>query len=264
MASPGRALELSEVSLGHRVFSSRRAFLIREARVPECVKSRALTVWPLLQQERQAGRGVGGQARDALIREARSEPWGLFLSPRPLYPGASRNRDTMQRQPSPLGRHTTLCSAGHQFGLHAAGSKWDSGNPASNLSTVAVMPVSEDVPLTAFALELKHALSAIGKSCPRPAGSSGAFPISPCGPSGSSAGAPESFTAGPCGCWGQGCHGSRRASTWHLLMHGLVGRGLSLLHLWLREPPTQGGQCGGCRTWLTVWKMPLVGLRELG
>uniref|UniRef100_A0A8C7BBK7 Patatin like phospholipase domain containing 7 n=1 Tax=Neovison vison TaxID=452646 RepID=A0A8C7BBK7_NEOVI len=39
---------------------------------------------------------------------------------------------------------------------------WDSGNPASNLSTVAVMPVSEDVPLTAFALELKHALSAIG------------------------------------------------------------------------------------------------------
>uniref|UniRef100_A0A8C4M862 lysophospholipase n=1 Tax=Equus asinus asinus TaxID=83772 RepID=A0A8C4M862_EQUAS len=35
-------------------------------------------------------------------------------------------------------------------------------NPPSNLSTVAVMPVSEDVPLTAFALELKHALSAIG------------------------------------------------------------------------------------------------------
>ncbi|EPQ17431.1 Patatin-like phospholipase domain-containing protein 7 [Myotis brandtii] len=50
----------------------------------------------------------------------------------------------------------------HQFGLHSTGSKWDSGNPASNLSTVAVMPVSEDVPLTAFALELKHALSAIG------------------------------------------------------------------------------------------------------
>ena len=48
------------------------------------------------------------------------------------------------------------------------GSKWDSGNPASNLSTVAVMPVSEDVPLTAFTLELKHALSAIGKPCPRP------------------------------------------------------------------------------------------------
>ncbi|XP_015427838.1 PREDICTED: patatin-like phospholipase domain-containing protein 7 [Myotis davidii] len=49
----------------------------------------------------------------------------------------------------------------HQFGLHSTGSKWDSGNPASNLSTVAIMPVSEDVPLTAFALELKHALSAI-------------------------------------------------------------------------------------------------------
>nr|XP_036863395.1 patatin-like phospholipase domain-containing protein 7 [Manis javanica] len=56
----------------------------------------------------------------------------------------------------------TLCFAGHQFGLHTAASKWDSGNPASNLSTVAAMPVSEDVPLTAFALELTHALSAIG------------------------------------------------------------------------------------------------------
>nr|XP_036863381.1 patatin-like phospholipase domain-containing protein 7 isoform X5 [Manis javanica] len=53
-------------------------------------------------------------------------------------------------------------AAGHQFGLHTAASKWDSGNPASNLSTVAAMPVSEDVPLTAFALELTHALSAIG------------------------------------------------------------------------------------------------------
>lgn len=81
----------------------------------------------------------------------------------------------MQCQPGPLARHVTLCSAGHQFGLHTAGSKWDSGNPASNLSTVAVMPVSEDVPLTAFALELKHALSAIGKSCPGPPGSSGAL-----------------------------------------------------------------------------------------
>nr|XP_045228693.1 patatin-like phospholipase domain-containing protein 7 isoform X2 [Macaca fascicularis] len=51
---------------------------------------------------------------------------------------------------------------GHQLGLPTAGSKWDSGNPAVNLSTVAVMPVSEEVPLTAFALELEHALSAIG------------------------------------------------------------------------------------------------------
>ncbi|XP_033094257.1 patatin-like phospholipase domain-containing protein 7 isoform X5 [Trachypithecus francoisi] len=51
---------------------------------------------------------------------------------------------------------------GHQLGLPMAGSKWDSGNPAVNLSTVAVMPVSEEVPLTAFALELEHALSAIG------------------------------------------------------------------------------------------------------
>uniref|UniRef100_Q6ZV29-3 Isoform 3 of Patatin-like phospholipase domain-containing protein 7 n=1 Tax=Homo sapiens TaxID=9606 RepID=Q6ZV29-3 len=51
---------------------------------------------------------------------------------------------------------------GHQLGLPTEGSKWDLGNPAVNLSTVAVMPVSEEVPLTAFALELEHALSAIG------------------------------------------------------------------------------------------------------
>uniref|UniRef100_A0A4W5M993 lysophospholipase n=1 Tax=Hucho hucho TaxID=62062 RepID=A0A4W5M993_9TELE len=46
--------------------------------------------------------------------------------------------------------------------LHTPGSKWDAGNPASNLSTVTVLPVSEDVPLTAFTLELQHALIAIG------------------------------------------------------------------------------------------------------
>uniref|UniRef100_A0A665X4J8 lysophospholipase n=1 Tax=Echeneis naucrates TaxID=173247 RepID=A0A665X4J8_ECHNA len=40
--------------------------------------------------------------------------------------------------------------------------KWDAGNQASNLSTVTVLPVSEEVPLTAFSLELKHALVAIG------------------------------------------------------------------------------------------------------
>ncbi|XP_060126384.1 patatin-like phospholipase domain-containing protein 7 isoform X3 [Zootoca vivipara] len=52
--------------------------------------------------------------------------------------------------------------AGHPLGLHASGSKWDASNPASNLSTVAIMPVSEDVPLSTFTLELKHALCAIG------------------------------------------------------------------------------------------------------
>uniref|UniRef100_A0A8C2D6J2 lysophospholipase n=1 Tax=Cyprinus carpio TaxID=7962 RepID=A0A8C2D6J2_CYPCA len=41
-------------------------------------------------------------------------------------------------------------------------SKWDAGNPAANLSTVTILPVSEEVPLTAFTLELQHALSAIG------------------------------------------------------------------------------------------------------
>uniref|UniRef100_A0A672HL98 lysophospholipase n=1 Tax=Salarias fasciatus TaxID=181472 RepID=A0A672HL98_SALFA len=48
------------------------------------------------------------------------------------------------------------------LGLHTPSSKWDSGNPASNLSTVAILPVSDDVPLTAFTLELQHALSGIG------------------------------------------------------------------------------------------------------
>ncbi|XP_029693459.1 patatin-like phospholipase domain-containing protein 7 [Takifugu rubripes] len=46
--------------------------------------------------------------------------------------------------------------------LHTSGSQWDAGNQASNLSTVAVLPVSEDVPLTTFTLELQHALLAIG------------------------------------------------------------------------------------------------------
>uniref|UniRef100_G3Q490 lysophospholipase n=1 Tax=Gasterosteus aculeatus aculeatus TaxID=481459 RepID=G3Q490_GASAC len=38
----------------------------------------------------------------------------------------------------------------------------DVTNPASNLSTVAVLPVCDDVPINAFNLELSHALSAIG------------------------------------------------------------------------------------------------------
>uniref|UniRef100_A0A3Q3E7A0 lysophospholipase n=1 Tax=Labrus bergylta TaxID=56723 RepID=A0A3Q3E7A0_9LABR len=52
--------------------------------------------------------------------------------------------------------------AARSLGLHTPTSKWDAGNPASNLSTVAILPVSEDVPLTAFTLELQHALSGIG------------------------------------------------------------------------------------------------------
>uniref|UniRef100_A0AAR2J0S4 lysophospholipase n=1 Tax=Pygocentrus nattereri TaxID=42514 RepID=A0AAR2J0S4_PYGNA len=50
----------------------------------------------------------------------------------------------------------------HGLGLHTPGSKWDAGNPASNLSTVSILPVSDEVPMTAFTLELQHALSAIG------------------------------------------------------------------------------------------------------
>ncbi|KAI4880955.1 hypothetical protein NFI96_001125 [Prochilodus magdalenae] len=50
----------------------------------------------------------------------------------------------------------------HGLGLHTSGSKWDAGNPASNLATVTILPVSDEVPMTAFTLELQHALSAIG------------------------------------------------------------------------------------------------------
>lgn len=37
-------------------------------------------------------------------------------------------------------------------------------NPASNLATVAVLPVCAEVPMVAFMLELQHALQAIGQS----------------------------------------------------------------------------------------------------
>ncbi|XP_069789228.1 patatin-like phospholipase domain-containing protein 7 isoform X3 [Narcine bancroftii] len=53
--------------------------------------------------------------------------------------------------------------AGRGFGIHTVSNKWELvGNSASNLATVAILPVSEDVPITAFTLELRHALSAIG------------------------------------------------------------------------------------------------------
>nr|XP_040051038.1 patatin-like phospholipase domain-containing protein 7 isoform X2 [Gasterosteus aculeatus aculeatus] len=52
--------------------------------------------------------------------------------------------------------------AARSLALHTPTSKWDAGNPASNLSTVSLLPGSEDVPLTAFALELQHALGGIG------------------------------------------------------------------------------------------------------
>lgn len=57
-----------------------------------------------------------------------------------------------------------LWSSGRSLALHTSGSQWDAGNQASNLSTVAVLPVSEEVPLTTFTLELQHALLAIGES----------------------------------------------------------------------------------------------------
>ncbi|KAM9858189.1 LOW QUALITY PROTEIN: patatin-like phospholipase domain-containing protein 7 [Aulostomus maculatus] len=52
--------------------------------------------------------------------------------------------------------------AARGLALHTPTSKWDAGNPVSNLSTVTILPVSDEVPLTAFTLELQHALSGIG------------------------------------------------------------------------------------------------------
>uniref|UniRef100_A0A3Q2YJ86 lysophospholipase n=1 Tax=Hippocampus comes TaxID=109280 RepID=A0A3Q2YJ86_HIPCM len=51
---------------------------------------------------------------------------------------------------------------GRSLPLHTPNSKWDAGNPASNLSTVAILPVFDEIPLMAFTLELQHALSGIG------------------------------------------------------------------------------------------------------
>uniref|UniRef100_A0A671NTK4 Neuropathy target esterase-like n=1 Tax=Sinocyclocheilus anshuiensis TaxID=1608454 RepID=A0A671NTK4_9TELE len=48
------------------------------------------------------------------------------------------------------------------LGLPSMASSPDVTNPASNLSTVAVLPVCDEVPISAFNLELSHALSAIG------------------------------------------------------------------------------------------------------
>ncbi|XP_030636785.1 neuropathy target esterase isoform X1 [Chanos chanos] len=52
--------------------------------------------------------------------------------------------------------------ASSALGLPTMASSPDVTNPASNLSTVAVLPVCDEVPINAFNLELSHALSAIG------------------------------------------------------------------------------------------------------
>ncbi|CAL1601765.1 unnamed protein product [Knipowitschia caucasica] len=48
------------------------------------------------------------------------------------------------------------------LGLPSVATSADVTNPSSNLSTVAVLPVGDEVPVSAFNLELSHALSAIG------------------------------------------------------------------------------------------------------
>lgn len=47
------------------------------------------------------------------------------------------------------------------------GAAVDTRPPQNNFSTVAIVPVSDDVPLTAFTYELYHSLCAIGRyACP--------------------------------------------------------------------------------------------------
>lgn len=51
---------------------------------------------------------------------------------------------------------------GTGLGLSTVAPSSEMTNPTSNLSTVAILPVCDDVPMTAFSLELTHALQAIG------------------------------------------------------------------------------------------------------
>lgn len=60
------------------------------------------------------------------------------------------------------GGHHAVVSVPAGSGLGMASSS-EPTNPTSNLSTVAVLPVCDDVPTAAFTLELKHALNAIGE-----------------------------------------------------------------------------------------------------
>ena len=60
------------------------------------------------------------------------------------------------------GVHHPIVSVHSGSGLGMASSS-EPTNPTSNLSTVAVLPVCDDVPTAAFTLELKHALNAIGE-----------------------------------------------------------------------------------------------------
>uniref|UniRef100_A0A8D2QF75 lysophospholipase n=1 Tax=Zonotrichia albicollis TaxID=44394 RepID=A0A8D2QF75_ZONAL len=86
-------------------------------------------------------------------------PEGALISIKRKFPQVRQLKAFSWLSPRMSGRLRLPVS--HPLGLHSSSSKWDAGNPASNLSTVAIMPVSEEVPLTAFTLELKHALSAI-------------------------------------------------------------------------------------------------------
>lgn len=118
------------------------------------------------------------------------------------------------------------------------------------------MPVSEDVPLTAFALELKHALSAIGKLglwpevWPDPPLASRSFQVLLQVHGGA-------VTAEPCGC----CRGDalERSPSWAAsvtLQAAPLGARRAGASLHARH--TAGTGCGA------VWNRPWPGSRRLG
>uniref|UniRef100_A0A3B3QV23 Patatin like phospholipase domain containing 7 n=1 Tax=Paramormyrops kingsleyae TaxID=1676925 RepID=A0A3B3QV23_9TELE len=105
---------------------------------------------------------IGEYGRGDLIGVVRAGTQGMAAN-------TDRWRPRQAAPPSPqplldftLPRWWGVCPSAHGLALHPPLSQWDTVNPASNLCTVSVLPVSEDVPLAAFSLELQHALGAIG------------------------------------------------------------------------------------------------------
>uniref|UniRef100_G1PTR1 Patatin like phospholipase domain containing 6 n=1 Tax=Myotis lucifugus TaxID=59463 RepID=G1PTR1_MYOLU len=103
---------------------------------------RAFVLWPVCSAVRASvPKGAVGQLRDTgqgFLRRRRRAP----------------SRDTAAQQISSFG-----VSAGSGLGVPPHS---ELTNPASNLATVAVLPVCAEVPMVAFTLELQHALQAIG------------------------------------------------------------------------------------------------------
>src|SRR4029434_2562895 len=66
---------------------------------------------------------------------------------RQMDQGTKSETELWVQQAFPLTHHLLYHTA-HGAGLQTPASKWDAGNPASNLSTVTILPASDEVPLT--------------------------------------------------------------------------------------------------------------------